>query len=359
MRNRLRSERSSHRKAADLSQTSSPRLSDVAKAADVSLATASRVLSGNERVGTGLRDRVLAAAQELNFVPNAHAQALARASTSTVGLVVHDVSDPYFSEIARGVMRAASEKDLMVLISNSHRDPHRELTYVQALRAQRVSSIVLAGSGFRDAEHNAAATAELEAFEAVGGRVALVGRHDLPVDAVLPDNRRGAYEMGKHLLDLGHRDIGLIAGPETLTTVEDRMAGLMEALTDEGVELPDANVVYADFTRDGGYEATNELLDERPGLTAMFALNDSMAIGALAALRDRNVDVPGEISLAGFDDIPTAVDVTPTLTTVRLPMAGMGATAMELALRDAAQRPRRRLTTFEVVVRASTARRER
>lgn len=339
-----------------MSDTPSPRLADVANAAEVSLATASRVLSGSDRVSPVLRDRVLAAARQLNFVPNAHAQALARADTSTVGLMVHDVSDPYFSEIARGVLRVAGDNELMALISNSYRDPERELTYIQALRAQRVSAIVLTGSGFRDTDHGQRATAELQAFEATGGRVALVGRHDLPVDAVLPNNRGGAREMGRYLLGLGHRRIGVIAGPTMLTTVEDRLLGLREALEEEGIELPATRLVEGDFTRDGGYEATHELLAADNGLTAIFALNDAMAIGALAALRAHGIRVPEDVSLAGFDDIPTTVDVTPPLTTVRLDMEGMGALAMDLALRGPASRPRRRRMNSELVVRDSTQR---
>lgn len=337
-----------------MSETPSPRLADVAATAEVSLATASRVLSGNDRVSPELRERVLAAARKLNFVPNAHAQALARADTSTVGLMVHDVGDPYFSEIARGVLRVASDNGLMALISNSFRDPARELTYIQALRAQRASAIVLAGSGFRDPDHRERAAAELQAFEATGGRVALVGRHDLPVDAILPDNRAGAAEMGRYLVGLGHRRIGVVSGPASLTTVEDRLAGLREALDEAGVALPDDHVVTADFTRDGGHDAAEELLDVTDGITAIFALNDSMAIGALAALRSRGVRVPEDVSVAGFDDIPTTVDVTPALTTVRLGMEAMGALAMELALREPVTRPRRRRMSSELVLRAST-----
>ena len=337
-----------------MSDTPSPRLADVASAARVSLATASRVMSGNDRVSSELRQRVLAAARNLNFVPNAHAQALARADTSMVGLMVHDVSDPYFSEIARGVLRVASDNGLMALISNSFRDPARELTYIQALRAQRASAIVLAGSGFRDPDHRSRAAAELQAFEATGGRVTLVGRHDLPVDVILPDNRGGGAEVGHHLVGLGHRRIGVVSGPAMLTTVEDRLAGLQEALADEGVALPDRRVVSGDFTRDGGYDAAQELLDGGDEVTAIFALNDSMAIGVLAALRDRGIRVPDEVSVVGFDDIPTTVDVTPSLTTVRLSMERMGVLAMALALREPVSRPRRRRMAAELVSRDST-----
>lgn len=335
-------------------EEAAPRLQDVARHAGVSLATASRVLSGSEqRVSPDLSGRVLRAAAELNYVPNAHARALARASTSTVGLIVHDVSDPYFSEIARGVLRAASEHDLLVLICNTYRDPDRELEYIAALRAQRVQAVLLAGSGFAQAHLERRLSKELRGVEAAGSRAIVVGRHAASVDNVLPDNVGGARMMVRHLLDLGHRDIGVIAGPLELTTIEDRLGGIREALAAAGTGLPDDRVAATDFTRDGGYRAVLELRERSPECSAIFALNDPMAIGALAALRDHGVSVPSDVSVVGFDDIPAARDVTPPLTTVRLPMEEMGSRALELALKPAAVRPRRVPMPAGLVERAS------
>lgn len=335
--------------------TVQPRLVDVARRAGVSLSTASRVIGGSrDRVTPDLRERVLAAAAELSYVPNAPARALARATTPTLGLVVHDVSDPYFAEIARGVLRVADEAGLMVMISNSYRDPEREADYIKALRAQRVQAMVLAGSGYRDAEAEREAAAELRAFEEGGGRAAVVGRHRLPTDAVLPDNAGGGMAMGRLLIDLGHECVGVVAGPPALTTVEDRLRGFREALSAAGVDLPASAVVHADFTRDGGWEATSRLLDAVPDVTGIFALNDAMAVGVLAALRHRRIEVPGRMSVTGFDDIPFASDVDPALTTVRLPMVHMGAEAVRLTLRPRSRRPRRRRLASEVIPRAST-----
>lgn len=335
--------------------TAQPRLVDVARAAGVSLSTASRVLGGSrDRVTPGLRDRVLAAADALNYVPNAPARALARATTPTLGLLVHDVGDPYFTEIARGVLRIADDADLMVMISNSYRDPERELEYIQALRAQRVQAIVLAGSGYTDTGAERQAAVQLRAFEAAGGRAAVVGRHRLPVDAVLPDNVGGGTATGRLLVDLGHERIGVVAGPPALTTVDDRLRGFREALSATGVDLPAPAVMHADFTRDGGREATARLLDAVPDLTAIFALNDAMAIGALAELHHRRIPVPDRMSLTGFDDIPIASDVRPALTTVRVPMEHMGAEAVRLTLKARSRRTRRRTLTNEVIERAST-----
>lgn len=333
-----------------------PTLTDVAHAAGVSLSTASRALSvSRDRVSAGLRERVIDAASQLNYVPNAHARALVSASSSTVGLVVHDVSDPYFSEIARGVLKVATEHGLLVMICNTYRDPERELMYIEALRSQRVAAIVLAGSGYEDRSAERRLDASLLAFAETGGRVALLGRHRLKADAVLPENVAGAKAMAAALADLGHRRIGVIAGPGGLTTVADRLRGAREALAAADLQLPDAYVLHADFTRSGGHHGTLQLMRQAPELTAIFALNDAMAIGALAALRERDVAVPEYMSVVGFDDIGGAVDVTPALSTVRLPMEEMGADALRLALKTPAKSRRRRRVRAEVILRDSTS----
>ncbi|GAB7049895.1 LacI family DNA-binding transcriptional regulator [Catenuloplanes indicus] len=306
-------------------------LAEVAKRAGVSPATASRIINGSPKpVTEALRERVLAAVEELQYVPNAHAQSLARANRSAIGVIVHDVSDPYFAEITRGLQRVATEHGRLVIICNSYRDPARELEYVELLRAHQVAALVLAGSGYHDEDFTAALAGKLQVYEKGGGRVAVIGRHQHAGDAVVPDNEMGGYLIGVELLALGHERIGVIAGPKLLTTTTDRLSGLRRAAAEHGREL--SHVAYADFDRDSGAEAAAALLDAEPGLTAIAALNDSMAIGALALLRSRGVDVPGQVSVTGFDDMPVARDVTPALTTVRLPLAEMGARAMTLAL---------------------------
>lgn len=331
-------------------------LQDVARAAGVSLATASRVLHGTARVRDDLRERVLAAAGGLAYAPNAHAQALARASSQVIGVICHDVSDPYFAAISRGVMRVAAEHDLLVMLASTFRDPAREIAYAAALRAQRARAVLLIGSGFEDREWERAMDAELDPYTRTGGRVAVVSRHrSLRVDAVLPENRAGAAALARALVGLGHREFAVLSGPRALTTVADRLAGFREALTEAGIALPDENVVEAPFTRDGGYAAAVRLLrgDARP--TCVFAVTDVMAIGALAAFRDNDVRVPGDLSLAGFDDIPIIADLTPALSTVALPLETMGERVMNLILQPPRTRSRIERFPAEVVLRASTA----
>jgi LacI family transcriptional regulator len=334
-----------------------PRLADVAARAGVSLATASRVLGGSrDRVSEALAERVIDAARALNYVPNAQAKALARASSTTIGLVVHDVGDPYFSEIARGVLSVASSEGRLVLICNAYRDPERELQYVLELRSQRVHAILMAGSGYTDPAAEEPLARELLAFHSAGGAVALIGRHQAALDTVQPDNVGGAAAVGGWLAAHGHRDIAVVAGPPTLTTIEDRLAGLQAGLDTHSVQLAGDRVRHVDFTRDGGYRATCELLDNGRPFTALVALNDAMAIGGLIACRDRSVKVPDEVSVVGFDDIPYAADVTPSLTTVRIPLGRMGADAVRLALTQRADdRPQHIVKApSELIVRDST-----
>jgi LacI family transcriptional regulator len=319
-------------------------LADVARRAGVSPATASRIINGSPKpVTEALRERVLAAVAELQYVPNAHAQLLARSHRSAVGVIVHDVSDPYFAEITRGLQRVATEHGRLVIICNSYRDPERELEYVELLRAHQAAAIVLAGSGYHDPAFTKALGGKLEVYQRTGGRVAVIGRHDHAGDAVVPANETGGYLLGAELYRLGHTRIGVIAGPRLLTTTTDRLAGLRRAAREHGRKLPARRIAYADFDRSGGAAAAAALLDAEPDLTAIAALNDSMAIGALALLRSRHIAVPERVTVVGFDDMPIALDVMPALTTVRLPLADMGARAMSLALQPPDDHAERRV----------------
>ena len=328
-----------------------PTLADVAKRAGVSLATASRVINGNSHpVTEQLRTRVRQAARELHFLPNAHAQALSRPTAfRSVGVIVHDVKDPYFAEIAGGILKQAADARELVMLCNSYREPARELAYVELMRAQRVAALIMAGGGLDDLDYSRKLADQITPFMTAGGRVAFIGRHHVPGDAVLPDNVGGAAQLGRALLGLGHVNIGVIAGPPLLTTTRDRIAGLA------GAGLSVDKLVYSDFTRDGGGAAAAALLDADPGITALVALNDPMAIGALALLAERGISVPGELSVAGFDDIPFSRDVTPALTTVRVPMAELGARALALALGEEHSDLRVEHLACELVLRDSTA----
>jgi LacI family transcriptional regulator len=330
-------------------------LADVARLAGVSSATASRVINGSPKaVRDVLRRRVLRAVEELRYVPNAQARMLARAERGAVGVIVHDVSDPYFAEITRGLQRVAIAHGTLLVICNSYRDPTREREYVELLGAQRVAAIVLAGSGYHDAAATTNLNESLNRYVQGGGRVALIGRHGLTGGhAVLPANLAGARDAGTYLYGLGHRAVAVIAGPQELTTTSDRLAGLRQASKAARTSLPGRRIAYADFTRDAGFRAATELLDADPTITALVAHNDRQAIGALAAARARGLAVPDDLSIIGFDDLPVAMDVTPPLTTVRLPLEEIGARALTLALQDGDGKPLVETIEAELVVRAS------
>ncbi|GAA0423854.1 LacI family transcriptional regulator [Actinoplanes capillaceus] len=330
------------------------RLIDVAHRAGVSLATASRALAGREGVSEEVASRVRQVADELGYVANPFARTLAGGASTTVGLIVHQVDDPYFAEIAGGVIGLADERRLLVQICHSGRDPGHELRQIRHLIAQRAGIIIIAGSGYHDPRAEAEAEAVLAGYQRGGGRVAVIGRHALGADAVLPDNEAGGQAVTAHLLDLGHRRIAVAAGAPGLNTVIDRMAGVASALREHGLSPAGLPVVHTDFVREGGRTATERILAEHPSTTAIIALNDAMAMGVLAVLRERGIGVPSRMSVVGFDDVSVAADLAPSLTTVRLPMTDMGRMALELALEPAGARPRRRPTGHRLIVRDST-----
>lgn len=335
-------------------QTSRTTLSDVAAEAGVSKATASRVLSGSrDRVSEELTERVLRAASRLDYVPNPHAQALATAASPLAAVIVHDVADPYFSEIARGALRVAAVEDRLVMICNTFRDPEREVAYLRELRIQRVHAVLVAGSSTSGLDIGGRLSDELEAYRSEGGRVALMlAGHGYP--AAVPDNRGGGRLAAEHLSSLGHRHMAVVAGPSAVGSVGDRLRGFLEVVDEQALAPP--LVAHADFTRSGGAAAADRILAERPDVTAILALNDLMAVGVVRRLEESGRQVPRDVSVMGFDDIPLAEDLQPRLTTVRVPMEEIGAAAMEMALQPDADDPDpTKIFDTELIVRDSTA----
>ena len=312
-------------------------LQDVADRAGVSLTTASRVLSNSpRRVGRQLAGRVHKAVAELGYTANLQARAVATGQSSMVGVVVHDIADPYFSSIAAGLMDVAHPLQLLVCLSSTTEHEAGEREYVALMRAQRARAVIIIGSRSGDQAMLTALRAEITAFTRSGGRVACVGQDLLGIDTILPQNAAGAEALARALVVQGHRRFAVLAGPAGLLTAEDRLAGFLAGLAAWQVGVDPRLIVHGAFTRDGGYEAMSTVLamsSERPD--CVFAVNDVMAVGALARARAAGLSVPGDIGLAGFDDITTLRDVYPPLTTVRLPLAQMGEMAARLVLTNA------------------------
>jgi LacI family transcriptional regulator, galactose operon repressor len=331
-------------------------LQDVADRAGVSLTTASRVVNeGARKVGPAMAERVARAVAELGYQANLSARAVASGYTSMMGITVRDIDDPYFSSIAAGLIEATDAQQFLVCISRTSGE-REEREYVSLMRAQRARAVLLVGSRSDNTAAREALRAEVDAFVAAGGRVACVGQDLLGVDTIMPDNAGGAAALARALVALGHRSFAVLAGPRDLLTARDRVAGFRAELKAWSVELDPNWVIEGAFTRDGGYEAMSAVLatgNDRPD--CVFAVNDVMAVGALARLRAEGISIPADIAVAGFDDIPTLRDVYPPLTTVRLPLKRMGEMAASLVLGETRlARPRIIPVSGEVILREST-----
>lgn len=334
-------------------------LSQVAHEAGVSLATASRAINGSatRTVRPDLRERVLAAAERLRYFPDANAQAMARGRTTWLGLIVHDIADPYFSSIAAGVSLAAERAGLAVTLASTQHDPAREPAFVDVLTRQRARAIIVAG-GRRDNDAvNDAMRRALENYRRSGGSVALVGQPLLDVDTVVIANRTGAADLAHALHGNGYRRFGVLAGPQDHLTARERLSGFTETLAELGCPVQPDAVITCAFTRDGGHEGMGRLLGIQRRPECVFAVNDVMAVGAMVAAREAGVRVPDDVAVAGFDDIVTLRDITPALTTVRVPLVDVGIAATELALAAPAAEPRLVHVGAAVVLRESTPRR--
>ncbi len=336
-------------------------LSDVAKAAGVSLSTASRAINGSKdrTVNAELRDRVVAAAAALRYAPNAAAQAIARGRSTTLSLIVHDITDPYFSSIAAGVSRAARAAGSTVILGIAEHDMAQTISLVEAARSNRSQGLVIVGGLRADAELLSTLQSVIDEYRrSTGARVAIVGQGVLDVAAVAPANREGSAALARALTAKGYRTYAILTGPSNHLTARDRAEGFTDGLADAGEVVAR---IEGDFTRDGGYAAMTELLSDGVKPEVVFAVNDVMAVGALAACRDAGVSVPGDVRVAGFDDIPTLRDIIPSLTTVRVPLEHIGEFAVSLVLGSddsdgATTAPYDEASTqeYEVVLRDST-----
>jgi LacI family transcriptional regulator len=328
-------------------------MNDVARAADVSIATVSHVINGTRFVSPERVERVHAAMSELEYTPDATARSLRVGRTETIGLIIPDNSNPFFAELAHRIEEAGFNEGYTTILANANERADRERRYVSTLISKRVDGLILAPSRTDDGK--------LTPILRNAGIPVVVIDRELPyADIVLYDSVGGSYAATQYLLELGHTRIGCITGPSDVVPAAQRVVGFRRALADAGMDPDAAPVVEADFHFAGGREATAQLLSSgAQHLTAVFATNDLMAAGALRELATRGLSVPGDISVIGFDDAPLAEMVSPPLTTIRQPMEDMANTAVTLLLdrvRGAnGSEPARHVLPTSLVVRDSTA----
>lgn len=300
-------------------------ISEVARLAGVSVATASRVVSSADYpVSAATRARVLDAARTLDYVPNALARGLLKSQIPVVAVIVHDITDPYFAEVVRGVEDAASPAGYLVITCSSERDTERETSYVRLLRSMRTAGVIFAASGLDDPEGNEEMQKHLAAMRGDGAAVVHLSPHALGEADVGVDNAAGMASMVGALVELGHREIAFLAGPSSLFVARARLAGYRRGLAAAGIAFDERRVMHTSFDRDGGILGVDMLVDGPLAFSAICCANDPLAFGALARLSELGIDVPGDVSVAGFDDVPVASITSPSLSTVRLPLRQMG-----------------------------------
>ncbi|HEY8457832.1 MAG TPA: LacI family DNA-binding transcriptional regulator [Actinopolymorphaceae bacterium] len=333
-------------------------LADVAARAGVSPATVSRVLNGNYPVAEETRRRVERAVRDLDYVVNAHARALLHATSGMIGVILADVADPFFGAIAKGIHAAAADLRRLVVVCTTEGNQAEELAYIEMLRRQRAEVVILVAGSAADRSYRRELSAHARGLKAQGARLVLCGRpaisRALAVGHVTFESAAASKALAEHLVTAGHQRIAYIAGPSNLSIATDRHTEFSRALQQVGLELDERLTIAGDFSRQSGYDAVKRLLASGANFTAVCAANDLMAIGALAAFREAGVRVPDDVSLAGFDDIPGAQDVTPALTTVRLPLEQAGRRAVSLAFAGAGFTEPVRITA-QLVVRESVA----
>ncbi len=340
--------------ARDLSQGVT--LKDVAAHAQVSLATASRALNGGGYIGAQTKQRVEQAVRDLGYKPHAAARSLKLQRTGMIGLIITDIANPFYAQVAAGVLDSAQRLGYHVILSATDENAALEREYLDVLMETRVDGIVAVPTG-----HNVRAWQQVRAL---GIQVVLVDREiaDLSgTDVVLVDNVKGAYAGTSHLIAFGHRRIAIMSGPTSTTTGRERLEGYYAALRDAHLPVAQDLVQIGTFKRQSGIEATHALLSLDQPPTAIFASNNVLAESAMFVMRERGLAVSEDISLVMFDDVPWASLTMPALTVVAQPTYRLGVMAVEQLIQLMRQREGthpahvKAVLQPELIVRASVA----
>jgi LacI family transcriptional regulator len=325
---------------------------DVAKRAGVAPITVSRYINNSGYCSLEARNRIKAAIAELGYIPNRLASGLRSKHTNTLALVLTDITNPFFTTIARGVEDTASDAGYTVIFCNTDESVSEEQKYLHMLLEQRVDGILLVP---------ALSTSDSVSFiQAHNTPIVVLDRRvsGVKVDVVRCDSEMGAYELTRLLLSLGHRHISILSGPMGVSTAEDRVAGCQRALSEADIQDHGWQKYYGLFTQQSGYEMTCKALANSPKPTALFAANNFIAIGALKAMQDLGVRVPEDVALVGFDDLPPALITFPFLTVAAQPAYEMGRKATRILLdkisAEAADEFQEVILPADIVVRRSS-----
>ena len=325
---------------------------DVAQKAKVSIATVSRVVNNSShKVNSTTRKKVLRAVRDLDYRPNALAKGLLMKKTMTIGIIIPDISNPYYAEIVRGIQDRADRYGYAIILLNTDRNQDRIIKHIYFLREKSADGIIFSGGMIHSEK-------VLSSLKELRERVVVIGRHKVDFSAVLIDNMGGATKATEHLIGLDHKRIGFIGGPDESTSAKDRLSGYKNSLIQSDYSVDKNLIRKGDFTPRSGYLLAKELIQKgRP--TAIFAANDQMAFGSIRAAKEFGLRVPDDLSVVGFDNIPFSSYFDPSLTTVEISMYHIGAAAMEMLVNLISEKNSEKLRWFDtkLLIRDSTSKR--
>lgn len=326
----------------------------IAQEAGVSYQTVSRVINNRPDVAVETRERVQHVIARLGYQPNAIARSLASKRTHTLGLIAADLTEYFYAQMIVGAQAEARSQGYRFMLGSVESNPHNEPEFVRMMAERHVDGLLLARIGTSIENHYI--------HQLLQDRVPLVTTsyhlHDAPLTVVDVDNVAGAYVATRHLLERGHLHIAMITGPLDIQSAHDRITGYRQALAEAGVSAEQSLIAHGDWQHRSGYLAMQDLLARGRTFTAVFAHNDSMAIGALHALRQARLRVPQDMSIVGYDDRPEAAYADPPLTTIRQPTHKVGVLATQLLIRaieQPATQPQQILLGVELIQRDSVA----
>lgn len=325
-------------------------IQEVAKEAGVSVATVSRVINNSEAVTNSTKEIVQSAIKRLNYKPNLIGRNLRRKETRLILILLPSISNPFYSTIVKGAEDVAHENGYNVLLCNTNSDINRERVYIELLRNKLADGLIFMASEV-DKDELSGLTEKYPIVQCCEYKEGLSAYH------VTIDNLSAAQKAVLHLIGLGHKRIGMISGKNEFVSTRQREAGYRKALEDSGIEFDLSLIKHGNYGFKSGLRAANQLLSVKEKPTAIFAISDSMAVGAIRAVRESGLKVPSDIAVVGFDDISFAAMSEPPLTTISQPKYDLGCTAMEMLLKQIEgkeKEPTEILLEHELIIRQST-----